>query len=118
MPLTPEQQALRKVALQAAAAPDAWPFYRNALAKHATPAAILALLAQLEAQEAPAVAALSQPVQDVPDAIRSAGFKMSNVMFNLSQAKDSPNAKLYGELYREWDAAILSVRPSPGDPAQ
>jgi hypothetical protein len=50
-----------------------------------------------------------QPGRAVPDAIRSAGSKMSNVMFNLSQANDSHNAKLYGELYREWDAAIRSA---------
>lgn len=48
----------------------------------------------------------------------SIGSNMSNVMFNLAQAKDSPDAKLFDELRRKWDAA-LSVyrRAAPTEPA-
>lgn len=46
MPLTPEQAELRKIARLAA---STWPYYQSILQKRATPAAILALLDQLEA---------------------------------------------------------------------
>lgn len=37
--------------------------------------------------------------------LRSAGIRMANLCFNLSQSPTNPYAKEMKELYREWDAA-------------
>jgi hypothetical protein len=71
---------------------------------------ILAAIEELKAQAAPAAP------EQVSDAVKRAGAKMANTMFNLAQRAgdmiDGDLAAKFDEMRKEWDSAIRLAAPS------
>jgi hypothetical protein len=102
MPLTPEQEALKQAAQKALDSSDGWPFYLRSFEKRANPAAILALLAQLEAAHA------------VPDILFAGHAVYEEITRKLGKEHCISAAAVSTTL----DAAVRLIRAAPGDPAQ